>query len=124
MDWTMVSNAEGPIDRLRTIFYLFRFRYEATARAAGMSLAGELPDNHLCRQAIAEARAELASPSNDLGTARVGDADVREYLQTLLAAYDEGTMNNEPNKLPGPTPASATPAASAPVAPPPGDAGL
>ena len=120
----MVSNAEGATDRLRTIFYLFRFRYEVTARAAGMSLAGELPDNHLCRQAIAEARAELASPSNDLGTARVSDADVREYLQTLLAAYDDGTMTNQPSKLPEPPPTSATPTAGAPVAPPPGVAGL
>jgi hypothetical protein len=96
MDWTMVSNAEGAINRLRTVFYLFRFRYEVTARAAGMSLAGEPPDNDLCRQAIVEVRAELAAPSNDLGTARASDADVREYLRTLLAAYDEGIMKNKP----------------------------
>ena len=97
----MVSNAEGPINRLRTVFYLFRFRYEATARAAGMSLAGELPDNHLCKQAIAEIRTELATPSNDLGMARVSDADVREYLQNVLAAYEEGTTNRGPNRAAG-----------------------
>jgi hypothetical protein len=91
----MVSNAEGPTDRLRTIFYLFRFRYEVTANAAGVSLAGEPPENQLCRQVIAEVRTELALPSHDLGTARIGDADVREYLKTLLAAYDEGTIKYE-----------------------------
>ena len=89
MDWTMVSNAMEPIDRVRTIFYLCGIRYEATARAAGKSLADETPDNLLCRQSIAEVRTELASPSSDLGMVQVSDTEVREYLRALLAAYDE-----------------------------------
>ena len=93
----MVSNAEGPVRRIGTIFYLFRFRYEVAARAAGLSLAGELPNNPICSQTIAEIRTELGLPSTDLGLALVSDADVREYLRTLLAAYDEGTMNGGPN---------------------------
>ena len=114
MDWTMVGNAEGAIDRLRTIFYLFRFRYEVAARDAGMSLAGESPENHLCRQAIADIRTELALPSHDLGMARVSDANVRAYLQALLAAYDVGTMNDGFNKPSEPAPDGVTPAAKAP----------
>ena len=109
----MVSNAEGPTDRLRTIFYLFQFRYEVTASAAGVSLAGEPPENQLCRQVIAEVRTEMALPSHDLGTARIGDAHVREYLKTLLAAYDEGTMKNGPNKAAEPTSTAVTPPADA-----------
>jgi hypothetical protein len=114
MDWTMVSNAEGTIGRIRTIFYLFRFRYEVTARDAGMSLAGESPENHLCRQAIADIRTELALPSHDLGMARVSDANVRAYLQALLAAYDEGNRSDGPNKPSETTPGGVTPAAKAP----------
>ena len=111
----MVSNAEGPTDRVRTIFYLFRVRYEVTASAAGVSLAGEPPENQLCRQVIAEVRTELALPSHGLGTARIGDADVREYLKTLLAAYDEGTMNNGPNPRPEGTPGKSSPSKASQV---------
>lgn len=100
MDWTMVSNAEGPVGRLGTVFYLFRVRYEATASDAGRSLAGEPSDNGLCRQVIAEIRTELARPSANLALARVSDADVRAYLQTLLAAYDAGTRNCGPSSTP------------------------
>jgi hypothetical protein len=89
MDWTMVNNAEGPTHRVQTIFYLFRCRYERDARAAGMRLADEWPDNQLCRQTIAELRAELGAPSKDLGIAGVSDVEVRDYLARLLAAYDE-----------------------------------
>ena len=74
-----------------------------------------------CRQTIAEVRTELATPSNDLGMARVSDADVRKYLQTLLAAYDDGTINSGRNKSPLPPPASNPPANQDP---PPDAAGL
>ena len=85
----MVSNAKGPIYRIQTVFYLFRFRYEADARAAGIRLAEEPPSNQLCKQTISELRAELLSPSMNLGMVRVSDTDVREYLKNILEAYDE-----------------------------------
>jgi hypothetical protein len=89
MDWTMVNNAKGPIHRIQTIFYLFRFRYEADARTAAIQLAEESPSNQLCKQTIAELRAELVSPSTNLGLVRVTDTDVREYLENMLEVYDE-----------------------------------
>ena len=96
MDWTSVSNAKGAIDRIRTIFYLCRFRYEADPRAAGARLATEPDSNELCRRVMSEIRAELAAPSTNLGpVARVGDAQVRKYLKNLLAAYDE-RLRSEP----------------------------
>jgi hypothetical protein len=85
----MVNNAETPADRVRTIFYLFRFRYETDARTAGTRLADETPGNQMCRQTIAELRGELATPSKDLGMVGVSDSEVRGYLARLLAAYDE-----------------------------------
>jgi hypothetical protein len=89
MDWTMVNNAKSATDRIRTIFYLCRFRYEASARKAGERLAQEPPDNQLCKQTIGELRVELASPSEELGMVRMSDADVRVYLSELLDAFDE-----------------------------------
>jgi hypothetical protein len=89
MDWTMVNNAKGPVDRVRTIFYLFRFRDEMDAKTAGRCLAGEAPENQLCSQTITELRGELATPSQDLGMVRVSDSEARDYLARLLAAYDE-----------------------------------
>jgi hypothetical protein len=85
----MVNHASGPADRVQTIFYLFRFRYETDATAAGTRLADESSENHLCRQTIAELRGELARPSQDLGMVRLSDSEVRSYLARLLAAYDE-----------------------------------
>ena len=95
MDWTMVNNAEGPIHRIETIFYLFQDRYQADARAAGILLADESLDNQLCKQTIAELRAELVFPSTNLGTARVSDTDVRGYLKNILNAYDERVEESE-----------------------------
>jgi hypothetical protein len=89
MDWTMVSNSKDSIDRVRAIFYLFKFRYEANASAAGKSLAHAMLDNPLCRQAILDLRTELACPSSTLGMVNVSDRDARDYLRTLLIAYDE-----------------------------------
>jgi hypothetical protein len=89
MDWTMVNNAKSATDRIRTIFYLCRFRYEASARKAGERLAQEPPDNQLCKQTIGELRVELGSPSEELGMVRMSDADVRVYLSELLDAFDE-----------------------------------
>jgi len=85
----MVNNAESATDRIRTIFYLCRFRYEASARKAGERLAQEPPNNQLCKQTIGELRVELASPSEELGMVRMSDADVRVYLSELLVAFDE-----------------------------------
>jgi hypothetical protein len=89
MDWTMVNNAKGPVDRVRTIFYLCRFRDEMGAKTAGRCLAEEAPENQLCSQTITELRGELAAPSQDLGMVRVSDSEARDYLASLLAAYDE-----------------------------------
>jgi hypothetical protein len=89
MDWTMVSNAREPIDRVRTIFYLYGIRYEVTAHSAGQRLAREKPDNLLCRQSIDDVRTELACPSGKLGMVHVSDTEVREYLRALIAAHDE-----------------------------------
>lgn len=89
MDWTMVNNAKSATGRIRTIFYLYRFRYEASARKAGERLAQEPPDNQLCMETIGELRVELASPSEELGMVRMSDADVRVYLSELLDAFDE-----------------------------------
>lgn len=85
----MVNNAKGPAHRVKTIFYLFRVRYQADARAAGVRLADESPDNQLCTQTIAEMRGELAAPSKNLGMVRLGDSEVRDYLVRLLEAYDD-----------------------------------
>jgi hypothetical protein len=59
MDWTMVNNAE-----------------------AGERLAMGSSDNPLCKQTIAELRAELTSPSTSLGMVRVSYAEAR-------VAFDE-----------------------------------
>jgi hypothetical protein len=88
MDWTMVNNAKDAADRIRTIFYLCRFRYEASPREAGNRLAHEPPDNHLCKQTIAELRIEQTSPSQDLSMVRTSDAVVRVYLAELLDEFD------------------------------------
>jgi hypothetical protein len=59
MDWPMVNNAK-----------------------AGERLAMGSSDNPLCKQTIAELRAELTSPSTSLGMVRVSDAEAR-------VAFDE-----------------------------------
>jgi hypothetical protein len=90
MDWTMINNAVGPTQRIRTLFYLCKLRYEAKAGSAGTRLADVSPGNRLCQETIAEVRAELASPSANLGpVARVSDKDIRKYFVKLLTAYDE-----------------------------------
>ena len=83
MDWTMVSNAEDAMQRIQAIFYLSRFRYEVDARTAGERLAVGSSGNPLCKQTIAELRAELTSPSTSLAMVRVSDAEVRVYLSAL-----------------------------------------
>jgi hypothetical protein len=88
MDWTMINNAKGPKERIQTIFYLCRSRYEWDAGPAGTQLAEESPGNRLCEQSIEELRAELSSPSTHLGIVLEGDAEVRNYLSALLNAYD------------------------------------
>jgi hypothetical protein len=92
MDWTMVNNARDATRRIQTIFYLCRFRYEASARKAGERLAQEPPENQLCKQTIAELRIELNSPSHNLNMMRMTDVEVRTYLAELLNAFD-GTLN-------------------------------
>lgn len=85
----MINNASGPKQRILTVFYLFQCRYELDARAAGMRLAETSPDNLLCKQTVAELRAELGSPSANLGIVNVGDDAVRNYLTTMLTTYDQ-----------------------------------
>lgn len=85
----MISNASGPKQRIQTLFYLFHVRYELDARAAGMRLGESSPDNLLCRQTVAELRTELGSPSANLAIVDVVDDDVRSYLATMLAAFDQ-----------------------------------
>jgi hypothetical protein len=89
MDWTMINNAGDPKGRIQTLFYLCRFRYEWDAASAGRQLAATPSDNLLCKRTVAELRAELGSPSADLGIVRVADADVRSYLATMLSTYDQ-----------------------------------
>ena len=89
MDWTIVNNANSAKDRIQTLFYLCRFRYEASAKEAGERIAQEPSDNQLCKQTIGELRDELASPSENLGMVRLSDTDVRTYLSELLGAFDE-----------------------------------
>jgi len=62
MDWVMVSNAREPAQRVKTLFYLTRFRYEEDARAGGEHLAADAPKNPLCRETIAELRANWKCP--------------------------------------------------------------
>jgi hypothetical protein len=93
MDWTMVSNAKDAIDRIKTILYLFRDRYQVDAQAGGRLLAGEQSDNLLCKQVIEELRAELNSPSTDLSVGGLTDADARKHFESVLRAYDE-TLGN------------------------------
>ena len=88
----MVDNAKTAVDRIRTIFYLCRFRYEADAQEAGARLAAEPKTNELCSQVVGEIRSELARRSVDLGpVAKTSDADIRKYLKDLLSAYDKNT---------------------------------
>jgi hypothetical protein len=90
MDWTSVSNAKGAMDRIRTIFYLCRFHYEADPRVAGERLATEADNNELCRRVISEIRAELTAPSTSLGpVVTVSDAGIWKYLEVLLRVYDQ-----------------------------------
>lgn len=99
MDWTAVGNAKGPVDRIRAIFYLCRFRYEANPREAGVRLAAEPETNKLCGQAVSEIRAELTAPSTDLGpVAQTSDHDIRTYLKILLEAYDEICPKSDPTE--------------------------
>lgn len=92
----MVDNAKGAVDRISTIFYLCRFRYEADARAAGARLATEPESNELCRHVMSEIRAELATPSANLGpVAAVRDEEIRNYLKTLLEAYDQEMASDQ-----------------------------
>jgi hypothetical protein len=90
MDWTMVGNADDKAGRLRTLVYLFRIRYEVDAQTAGIQLRREPPGNQLCRLVLDELRAELASPSVNLGVGSlVPEAEAREYLSAALCACDD-----------------------------------
>jgi hypothetical protein len=90
MDWTMVSNAEGPLHRVMSLAYLLQCRYRIDAFEAGRKLWDEYRENRLCINTIDEVRSELASPTGDVGIGNiVTETDSRKYLKVVVDAFDE-----------------------------------
>lgn len=89
MDWTMIGNAKGPLQRVQTVIYLCRMRYEAGPEEAGIRLSKEPPSNLLWQQTLKEIRSELTAPSGNLGIGSlINDEEAREYLEILVSSYD------------------------------------
>lgn len=95
MDWTLYDDASTPLQRIKSTYYLFREGYHVDPKRAAAMLAAEAPDHPLCQQILAELRAEMATPSTNLGSSS-GDTDaaVRDYLRNLLTAYDQKSSGN------------------------------
>jgi hypothetical protein len=90
MDWTMISNAEGPLERMMTLVYLLQCRYRVDASEAGRKLWAQCRKNQLCIHTIDEVRSELASPTEDVGLGNIiTDTDARKYLKCVLDTFDE-----------------------------------
>jgi hypothetical protein len=88
MDWTMVHNAKDRTQRIQTLVYLLRERYQLDAKAAGSLLARDSRDHKSFRQIVDELRAELASPSVDLVMLGETDSALREYLSKVIEQFD------------------------------------
>lgn len=89
MDWTMISNADGPLQRVRTLYYLLQCRYEMDEQVAGKRFREVCQTNDLCRLTLDDLRAELASPTGDIGFRKVTtDTGARRYLRRVLDAFD------------------------------------
>ncbi len=89
MDWTMVSNAEGPLRRVHTLAYLLMERYAVNSDDAGRMLAAKEHDHELRNETISELRGFLSDANVDLAYMKFRtNVDVRNYLGKFLTAFD------------------------------------
>ena len=84
----MVHNAKDRTQRIQTLVYLLRERYQLDPKGGGSLLARDSGDHESCRQIVAELRAELASPSVDLVMLGETDSALREYLSKVIEQFD------------------------------------
>lgn len=90
MDWTMIANADGPVMRFQTLYYLLKDRYQLSAAKAAELLQNESKDNRFCSSLLNEIKAEINQSTNNLGMGKAfTDSDVRSYFRELLSAFEE-----------------------------------
>lgn len=96
MDWKMVSNATGSLQRLHTLAYLLMDRYEFDAEYAGRSLAKNKHDHEIRNNTICELRVFLSDTNTDLAYASYKtDNEVRSYLTKFIEALDNALRIND-----------------------------
>jgi hypothetical protein len=82
----MANDPDGTAVLLE-LFYLARVRYKMDFKTAGIRAADEWSESW--KEVIPILRAELATPAGEVNAPGFSDAEIREYLKQLLAAYDE-----------------------------------